>query len=278
MEQVLLGDMLLLGNRVEGGVVAYWLAFTLLELPWAVLAVPIAIAAFPGLAGSAARGDAGEFAERCSTASRNLAVLVFGGTAGILVLAWPGSQLLFDAGVGGQGSAHLLAPAVAAFAPGLVGYGAYALLTRVAYALGDGRSPALGALAGFGSATVLSFLAYPFFHGRSLIAALAGAFSVGMTLGAAVMLRRLSASAGPLAFAGVLTTSGRALGAAAAAALAGLAIGAALNGPSLAHHIAAVLGAGAATASVYLGVLHGLGDRQLKRAVTAMRAAGVTGR
>jgi len=105
--------------------------------------------------------------------------------------------------------------------PGLLGYGAYALLTRVAYALGDGRSPALGALAGFGSATVLSFLAYPFFHGASLIAALAGAFSVGMTLAAALMLHRLSASAGPEAFAGVLATCGRALAAAAAAVVAG---------------------------------------------------------
>ena len=35
---------------------------------------------------------------------------------------------------------------------------------------------------------------------------------------------------------------------------------------------------GAGAASVYLGVLHGLGDRQLKRAFIAMRAAGVTGR
>jgi hypothetical protein len=133
-------------------------------------------------------------------------------------------------------------------------------------------------VAGFGSATVLSFLAYPFFHGRSLIAALAGAFSVGMTLAAALMLRRLSATAGPRAFAGVATTCGRALGAAAAAILAGLGAGAVLNGPDLAHHVAAVLGAGAATTSVYLGVLHGLGDRQLKRAFVAMRAAGVTGR
>src|SRR5207237_5603528 len=124
-------------------------------------------------------------------------------------LAGPGSRLLLDAGVGGHGSAHLLAPAVAAFAPGLLGYGAYALLTRVAYALGDGRSPALGAVAGFGSATALSFLAYPFFHGGSLIAALAGAFSVGMTLGEALLLHRLSSSTGQLAFTGLIDTCGR---------------------------------------------------------------------
>ena len=276
LEQVLLGVMLLLGNRVEGGVVAYWLAFTLLELPWAILAVPIAIAAFPGLAGTAARGETEEFARRCSTASRNLAVLAFGGTAGILALAGPGSRLLFDAGLGGHGSAHLLAPAVAAFAPGLVGYGAYALLTRVAYALGDGRTPALGAAAGFGSATALSLLAYPFFHGAALIAALAGAFSVGMTLGAGLMVQRLTASAGSAVFAGVATACGRAVVACGAAALAGLAAGTVLRGASVGSHVAGVLGAGVATGGVYLAALHGLGDRQLKQAVTAMRAAGTT--
>jgi putative peptidoglycan lipid II flippase len=268
--------MLVLGNRVEGGVVAYWLAFTLLELPWAILAVPIAIAAFPGLAGTAARGDTAEFAARCSTACRNLAVLVFGGAAGILALAGPGSRLLFDVGVGGHKAAHLLAPAVAAFAPELIGYGAYALLTRVAYALGDGRSPALGAVVGFGSATLLSLLAYPFFYGASLIAALAGAFSVGMTLGAALMLRRLSASVGSSVFSGVAATCWRALAAGGAATLAGLATGTVLRGTTLGHHLAAVLGAGAVTAAVYLAALHGLGDRQLKRAFIAMRAAGIS--
>lgn len=276
MEQVLLGAMLLLGNRVEGGVVAYWLAFTLLELPWAILAVPIAIAAFPGLADSAARGDTRGFAERSSTAARNLAVLAFGGAAGLLALAGPGSRLLGDLGVRGNGSAELLGATVAAFAPGLIGYSAYALLTRVAYALGDGRSPAVGALAGFGSATVLSFVAYPLFAGRWLIAALAGAFSVGMTLAAALMLGRLSLSAGREAFAGLAATSGRALVACAAAAAVGLAAGSLLNGGSRGDHLAATLAAGATTTTAYLVVLHGLGDRQLKRAFTAMRAEGLS--
>ncbi len=98
-----------------------------------------------------------------------------------------------------------------------------------------------------------------------------------MTLAAALMLHRLSASAGSRAFTGVVATCGRAVAAAAAAVVAGLVAGAVLSGPGVTHHVAAVLGAGAATAVVYLGVLHGLGDRQLKRAFTAMRAAGVAG-
>jgi len=270
MEQLLLGLMLVLGNGVEGGVVAYQLAFTLLELPWAILAVPIAVSAFPGLAGSAARGDRREFAERCSTASRSLAVLAFGGVAGLLALASPGSRLLLDLGVGSGGG--LLAPTVAAFAPGLVGYGAYALLTRVAYALGDGRSPALGALAGFGSAILLSLLAFPFLSGGALIAALAGAFSVGMALAAALMVARLSSSAGRAAFAGVAATVGRGLAACAAGVLAGVAAAAAVRGAGVAHHLAAVLAAGAAAAGTYLLVLHSLGDRQLGRALAAVRS------
>ena len=197
-------------------------------------------------------------------------MLAFGGVAGLLALASPGSRLLLDLGVGGGGG--LLAPTVAAFAPGLVGYGAYALLTRVAYALGDGRSPALGALAGFGSAILLSLLAFPFLSGGALIAALAGAFSVGMTLAAALMVARLSSSAGRAAFAGVAATVGRGLAACAAAVLAGVAAAAAVRGAGVAHHLAAVLAAGAAAAGTYLLVLHSLGDRQLGRALAAVRS------
>jgi putative peptidoglycan lipid II flippase len=263
MEQVLLGLMLVFGNRVEGGVVAYQLAFTILELPWAILAVSIAVSAFPGLAGAAAREDREGFAGQCSTACRNLTVLAFGGVAGLLALAGPGSRLILDLGVGGGArSAHLLIPTVAAFAPGLIGYGGYALLTRVAYALGDGRTPALGALVGFGSATLLSFLAFLASAGAALIAGLAAAFSGGMTVAAVLMVVRLSASAGRTAFAGVGATIARGLTASAVAALAGVIAGRAIGGG----------GFGLVTAGAYLLVLHALGDRQLARAVAAVRS------
>lgn len=278
MEQVLLGLVLVLGNRVEGGVVAYQLAFTLLELPWAILAVPIAVASFPGLAAAAARGDTAGFARASATASRNLVVLVFGGAAGLFALAGPGSRLLFDLGAAAGGrSAALLAPTVAAFAPGLVGYGAYALLTRAAYALGDGRSPAVAAVAGFGLATLLSLLAVPVLSGRALIAGLAGAFSVGMTLAGGVMVARLAARAGREAFAGVGAGCGRAGAAALAAGLCGTAAGHFLPGAGpasgLADHLLATLAAGGAAAGVYLAGLHLLGDRQLSRALAAVRAS-----
>jgi putative peptidoglycan lipid II flippase len=274
MEQVLLALVLVVGNAVEGGVVAYMLAFSLLELPWAILAVPIAISAFPGLAAAAARDDMDGFRRQAATATRSLGVLALGGTAAMLALAGPGTRILLDLGIGGgTRSAHLLAPTVAAFAPGLLGYGAYALLTRVSYALGDGRSPALGAVAGFGSATALSLIAALVFSGPALVAGLAGAFSLGMTFGAALMVVRLSRRAGAGVFAGAGATLARALVACAAAGVLGALTGAALRGGAVPRHAAAALGVTLVTAAGYLGLLHLLGDRQLATSLRALRSA-----
>ncbi|HEX2040747.1 MAG TPA: lipid II flippase MurJ, partial [Acidimicrobiales bacterium] len=49
MVQVLLGTALVLGNGVEGGVVAFQVGLTFFLLPYALVAVPLATAAFPGL-------------------------------------------------------------------------------------------------------------------------------------------------------------------------------------------------------------------------------------
>ncbi|HEU5001735.1 MAG TPA: lipid II flippase MurJ [Actinomycetota bacterium] len=278
MEQLLLGLVLVLGNGVDGGVVAYYLGFTLLELPWAILAVPIAVAAFPGLSGAAARADTGAFAERCAAATRNVVVLALGGSAAMLALAGPGTHLLLDLGIGGGArAAGLLAPAVAAFAPGLTGYGAYALLTRVAYAVGDGRSPTLGAAAGFGGAAALTAVAFLLFSGRVLIAGMAAAFSIGITAGAVLMAGRLARAAGRAAFAGTGATLARGLAAAVLAA--GLGIGAAhlIGSGGTAHNAGSAAVVAAVAIAAYLGVLHGLGDRQLPRAVAAARGKLVPG-
>lgn len=273
MEQALLGLVLVVGNAVAGGVIAYMLAFSLLELPWAILAVPIAIAAFPGLAASVAAGDMDRFRSGSATATRNLIILAMGGTAAMLALAGPGTRVLLDLGIhGGARADKLLAPAVAAFAPALLGYGAYALLTRVAYALGDGRSPALGAVAGFGTATVLSLAAALAFSGPALIAALAGAFSVGITLGAAAMVVLVSRRTGRGVFAGSGPTLARAVAAGAVAAVIGAGLASLLHGNTVAAHLTSVGAVAAATLAAYLFVLRLLGDHQLGQALAAARS------
>jgi putative peptidoglycan lipid II flippase len=215
-----------------------------------------------------ARRDDALFARRCARAARSVTLLVFGGAALLLATAAPLSRFILDLGAGGSSPERLLTLAVAAFAPGLVGYGAQALLARVAYALGDGRSPALAGLVGFGSAAVLNVVAALFLRGPVLIAALAGGFSVGMILGSGLLLVRLRGAAGPDAFAHVGPAVGRGLGAGILAAAAGLGLGSVLPEGGLLRDGLAGLASGALSAGVYLGVQHLLGDPDMRRALS----------
>jgi putative peptidoglycan lipid II flippase len=60
--QLLLVVVLVLANGVEGGVVAYQLAFTVFLLPHAVVALPVATALYPVLARAVGAGDGRSFA------------------------------------------------------------------------------------------------------------------------------------------------------------------------------------------------------------------------
>ncbi len=270
-QQVLLGVVLALANAVEGGVVAYQLAFTILAFPWAVLAVPVASASFPGLSEAAARSDTARFADRCAAATRTLGLVVFGGAAALFATAAPGGQLILALGLGGEGSTDTLIPTISAFAPGLIGYGAYALLTRAAYALGDGRSPSLAAVVGFGSAAVLDLACSVILEGAALIAGLAGAFSIGMIVAAGVLLLRLRRAAGPQAFAGVGVTALRGLASGGLSALAGSALARALPHGELLDSLTSLLAAGLAAVLTYLGAQYLFGDRELARVAGLLR-------
>jgi putative peptidoglycan lipid II flippase len=270
-QQALMTIVIVLANAVEGGLVAYQLAFTVLLVPWAILGVPVATASYPGMASAVARGDGALFARRCARAARSVALLLFGGGALLLATAAPLSRLVLDLGVGRSGSSRLLSLAVAAFAPGLVGYGANALLARVAYARGDGRSPALAALVGFGSAAVLNLVAPVLVHGPVLVAALAGGFSVGMILGSAFLAVRLRKAAGADLFAEVGPALVRGLTAALVAAAAGAGTSALLPGGGFVRDAVACLASGVVTAGGYLGVQRLLGDPDLRRALQMVR-------
>jgi putative peptidoglycan lipid II flippase len=124
-----------------GAVSVYGYIQAVYLLPYAVLAVPVATAAFPTLARG---GDAGSVA----TLARSLrAVLVLSGLGvAVLAAAAPSVQAFFvalDARRGdGRTSAAALAAlgdALTAYAPGILGFGAAALLTRAVYVRGRPR-------------------------------------------------------------------------------------------------------------------------------------------
>ncbi len=199
-------------------------------LPYAVLAVPLAVSAFPALAtleGAAAGrlqdgigpgndGEAGEAGAGRAVLARSLRAVVILGAAGAGVLAAVARPLgeLFgslDAGratTAGRDVLAALPTAVWAFAPGLVGLSVSALLTRALYVRGRPLVAGSAVAAGWlvAGSLPLALVAPGSSPGRAL-AVLGAASSAGMTLAALDLMAATARSWGVGALAGLRRTS-----------------------------------------------------------------------
>ena len=139
---------LALGNGAPGGVAVFVYAFAFYVLPHALIAVTIATTLGPRVADGWQAGRVGEVRSTIDNAMRITVPLLVLAGSGMVALAWPLTRLV--AGVGqtsGQGLAPI-AHTMAAFGPGLVGYGLAFIMTRVLFALGDVRRASMLMVAG----------------------------------------------------------------------------------------------------------------------------------
>lgn len=191
LTQALLVTVLILANRVEGGVVAYQLGFTFFLLPHALVAIPVFTALFPGMARAALAGDRDGYGDLVRRGVTTITVLVLPASAALIALAQPLARLtLFGHGNTGV---QQVALATAAFAPGLAPYGTFLLLTRAAYARRDARLPAVVNLVATVVGVAAMITTSLVLHGDARIAGLAGAHSLTYLLASillATMLRR----------------------------------------------------------------------------------------
>ncbi|MEO3748638.1 lipid II flippase MurJ [Plantactinospora sp. B5E13] len=111
-----------------GAAVVFNLAQTVYLLPWAVLAVPLAVAAYPTLAAAHATGDTAGYRDTLAPTARRVLLFSCLGAAALVGTAEPVARFFWP----GSGTAS--AAAIAGFAPGLLGYGLLAVLTRALYA------------------------------------------------------------------------------------------------------------------------------------------------
>ena len=197
--QVLIVATLVLANRVEGGVVAYHLAFQLFLLPFALLAHPVVTALYPRLASSAHALDWAAFVRQLRGGAATLAFLVLPASAVAVAVADPALRLLRLGNLDAAGT-RLAAQLVAAYALGLIGYAGFQLLLRASYAAGDTRTPtlvAVGVAVGGTALMVLWFAAAGDGPGR--LAAVGFGHSIaylGGTVALAALLRRRLATQG----------------------------------------------------------------------------------
>ena len=249
----------------QGSVVVFQVATALFLVPWAVLAVPVATSAFPELTSRAQRGEEGAYEETASRSLSAVLVATFGAAVILIAVAFPAARLLV-AGAPGPDRVQSLAHATAAFAPGLVGYGLLALLSRALYARGDGRTPAVATVVGWllVVATDLALIASR--PDLDRVVALGIGNSVGMTTAGGLLLlglHRVSPSS--------LASLPRTLAAGGTAAAAAGAVAWALPsfGSSLPASAGTLVVAGAVTAAVYLAVVRALHPAALSALIRA---------
>ncbi|MEV0353806.1 lipid II flippase MurJ [Nonomuraea sp. NPDC050680] len=265
-QQAAMVMVVVLSNREvgNGAIVVYNYAWAIYLVPYAVLAVPIATSAFPRLSAQAASGDTAGFATLAARTTRAV-VLVSGLAAGVLAaVAEPGAVVFL--GFKSDVPAQDFARAIALFAPGLVGYGLIAQLSRVLYAAGRGRAVAMGTVLGWGVVMVAQTVFALAFPGDWKLGGLALGMTTGMTVGGALLLASVVRARGRVAVAGL----GRAALASAAGGGAGYLAGAAVVGALGARGIWPNVGASvlAALAAVVAGgVVVALADRPTARAV-----------
>ncbi|MGC4891175.1 murein biosynthesis integral membrane protein MurJ [Micromonospora sp. DT227] len=210
-------------NQVTYGRVAdvgvYNLAQTVYFLPWSVLAVPLAVAAYPTLVAARAGGDERAYRDTLAPAARGVVLFSLLGAAALAGTAIPVGHFFFPDPV----DARTAAAGIAGFAPGLLGYGLFAVLTRALYARGETRAATVATALGWLSVPALAVLAGQALPLADRVPAVTLATSAGMLLLGALLVAAVRRAAGPEALAGIGRAGAAGLLAAAVAAAGGVA-------------------------------------------------------
>lgn len=252
----------------HGALVLYGSAWQAFLVPYAVLAVPIAISVFPELATE--RGE--QFEARAASSTRAVLLASCLGAALLAGTAYPlaATFITHNAAQVGQ-----VARALLAFAPGLIGFGLMAGLSRVLLAAGQHLLAGSWMVTAWLIVIAVDVLAVQFVPTRWVVATLGAGTTAGLTAGGLGLLAAVRRAAGPGALAGTGRAAVTGLAGAAAGALAGLAVAGLLR----AHHfwmsaVTAVL-AGACVLVIFCVTAYGADRGDLRQAIAAIRRRAV---
>lgn len=251
-------------RTVDTGVVnVYAIIQALYLLPYAVLAVPVATAAFPALAhaeGATVENAAPAAARTLGRSLRGVVLLTSGAAATLITVARPLGEffLAWDRGATGAGRDALsaLPGGLAAYAPGLVGFSIAAVLTRALYVRGRPLHAAVAVAGGWLVAGVLPLLWIPDGSDAATTLGLLGVSStLGMTASAVALLALVHRQWGAATLRGTGRTVGAAVVSAAVAIAAGDTVSRLMDGSGLLGSIVAGTVIAAVTMGVHLVVM-----------------------
>jgi putative peptidoglycan lipid II flippase len=251
------------GHGAQGALVLYGYGFQVFTAVYAVLAIPVAISAFPVL--SAARGQA-EFDETAAGSVRAVLLLSCLGAALLAAVAAPAARLFSS---GGQSAE--LALSLTAFAPGLIGYGVAACLSRVLLAAGRSALAGVAVCGGWlivvGADVTLVHLA----PARWVVAALGLGNTIGLTVGGAALAAAVRRVRGRAALRATARAAAVGILAAAAGATVGAGAAALVPRAGTALAIAAAVLAAVGAAAVFAAVAFLLDAGDLRATVSSFR-------
>ncbi len=127
-------------------------AFVIFSLPYGVLTVAISTALMPELSERHARGDAEGYRETFSFGLRTMVFVIVPASVALITLAEPTVGVLLERGEFDASATQTVAPLLAAYSVGLLGYSVYFFLVRAFYSRQNTRTPA--------ALNVLIFLLY----------------------------------------------------------------------------------------------------------------------
>lgn len=269
LQQLAVLITVVLANRGPDGpatFVVFSLAQTIFLLPWAILAVPLATAAYPTLAAAASAGDERRYQQILAPAARGVALLSAFGAAVMIAIAGPAAHF-FDSPA---------AAGIVGFAPGLLGYALFALLSRALYARGEAKSAALAIVGGWLTVPVVAVVLSAALPGQQRVLALSLANSVGMLVLGGLLVAVVVRRAGRPALAGLTRSVAVGLLAAAAAAVAGTAAPRWLPGlsdgtPTKAGAVLQGMLSVVVVGAVFLGVAYPLDRHDVRPLTSALR-------
>ncbi|MBW8483183.1 murein biosynthesis integral membrane protein MurJ [Actinomadura parmotrematis] len=251
-----------------GGALAnYQYAWAIYLLPWAILAVPIATSAFPMLSARISAGEQDRFDAITAATTRAVVLVSCLGAAALAAVALPASAV-FNPGRPDQ--QEVLARAVLAFAPGLLGYGLIAHLGRVLYACGRGKMGALATIAGWLSVMAADVALVAAADRKWVVAALGAGNALGMTVAGVLLLATLVRARGRAAVRGLPRVLAAGLAGGAAGAAAGYAVAAWFGIGAQVANVAVAVFAAVIAVGVFVAVTFVIDGRDL-RAVLSRR-------
>jgi putative peptidoglycan lipid II flippase len=260
------------GHGSTGAVVLYNYGWQVFTSAYAVLAIPIAVSAFPAL--SARYGE--QFNDVAAGSTRAVLLMSWLGAAVLAGIAAPAARVFAGRvhGLTVSAAGHQageLALAFALFAPGLVGYGLVACLFRVLLADGRNRIAATVVPAGWLVVIAVDLAAVPLVPRSAVVPVLALANTVGMAASGIALLVAVRRIRGRTALHGTPRAFTAGLAGALAGAAGGAVISAYLPASGTFQNGCVALLSCACVLAAFGAVAYGLDGGDLRAALTRIR-------